>query len=332
MSGSDHDRHRLLALLDGQMQLCRQTAARAPKAVVVRLRADTAGRLLLQIPLFRAPSACWWARHTVESTLMSQVMSSLASDWACSSNGDYIKAKGVAFGAGAGSFTARVASGTSGGRVELHLDSPTGPTVGTCTVSGTGGWQTCRTVSCPVTGATGTHDLYLRFAGGSGYLFNMNWWQFTTGQSTFSSTAVAQHSGHCLDDPNQSTTDGTQYRQYTCGAGEEQRFDFRPVPGVADTYSLVNRHSGKCLDIRGVSTANGEAVHQWTCHGGTNQQFTLRHVAANDYQLVALHSGKCVDVSGISTAVGALVHQWTCDSASALATKKNQVWRLTGKS
>jgi hypothetical protein len=248
-------------------------------------------------------------------------------------NGDYIKVKGVAFGAGAGSFTTRVASNTSGGRVELHLDSPTGPTVGTCTVSGTGGWQTWSTVSCPVTGATGTHDLYLRFAGGSGFLFNMNWWQFgTTGQSGFVSTAVAQHSGHCLDDPDRSTADGTQYRQQTCGAAAEQRFDFRPVAGAADTYSLVNQHSGKCLDIGGVSTADGAAVTQWTCHGGTNQQFTLRQVAGNDYQLVAVHSGKCVDVSGISTAVGALVHQWTCDSAGALATKKNQVWRLAGRS
>ncbi|MEV0951243.1 RICIN domain-containing protein [Promicromonospora sp. NPDC050249] len=251
-------------------------------------------------------------------------------------NGDHVKVKGVAFGSGAGSFTTRVASGTSGGRVELHLDSPTGPTVGTCTVSGTGGWQTWSTVSCPVTGATGTHDLYLRFAGGSGYLFNMNWWQFTSGQpagqTAFSSTAVAQHSGHCLDDPDRSTADGTQYRQHTCGAGAEQRFDFRPVSEVADTFSLVNQHSGKCLDVGGVSTADGAAVNQWTCHGGTNQQFTLRQVAGGDYQLVAVHSGKCVDVSGISTAAGALVHQWTCDSASALATKKNQVWRLAGKS
>ena len=115
----------------------------------------------------------------------------------------------------------------------------------------------------------------------------MDWWQFTTGRPAFSSAAaaVAQHSGYCLDDPGQSTADGTQYRQYTCGAGAEQRFDFHPVPGVADTYFVVNRSSGKCLDV-----------------------------------------------SGISTAVGALVHQWTCDSASALATKKNQVWRLTGKS
>jgi hypothetical protein len=51
--------------------------------------------------------------------------------------------------------------------------------VGTCTVNGTGGWQNWATVTCPVSGATGTRDLYLRFAGGSGYLLNLNWWQFT---------------------------------------------------------------------------------------------------------------------------------------------------------
>ena len=28
-------------------------------------------------------------------------------------------------------------------------------------------------------GLTGTQDLYLTFAGGSGFLFNVNWWQFT---------------------------------------------------------------------------------------------------------------------------------------------------------
>ncbi|WP_281898942.1 carbohydrate-binding protein, partial [Phytohabitans aurantiacus] len=94
------------------------------------------------------------------------------------SNGDYIKVKGVAFGSGAASFSARVASATSGGRIEVRLDSASGPVVGTCTVPGTGGWQTWTTVSCAVSGATGTHDLFLRFAGGSGNLFNVNWWQF----------------------------------------------------------------------------------------------------------------------------------------------------------
>jgi hypothetical protein len=56
-----------------------------------------------------------------------------------------------------------------------------------------------------------------------------------------------------------------------------------------------------------------------------------RSPTASDYQLVAVNSGKCVNVSDISTAVGALVHQWTCDTGSTLATKRNQIWRLTGK-
>ncbi|MFG1865874.1 family 43 glycosylhydrolase [Microbispora bryophytorum] len=94
-------------------------------------------------------------------------------------NGDYIKVKGVAFGNGATSFSARVASGGSGGKIEVRRDGATGTLMGTCDVPGTGGWQNWTTVSCSVTGASGTHDLYLRFTGGSGYLMNVNWWQFT---------------------------------------------------------------------------------------------------------------------------------------------------------
>jgi arabinoxylan arabinofuranohydrolase len=95
-------------------------------------------------------------------------------------NGDYIKVKGVAFGsAGAKTFTARVSSGASGGKIEVRLGSTTGTLVGTCTVAGTGGWSTWATVSCPISGATGTQDLFLRFTGsGTGSLFNFNWWQF----------------------------------------------------------------------------------------------------------------------------------------------------------
>ena len=99
-------------------------------------------------------------------------------------NGDYVKVKNVAFGSGATSFTARVASATSGGRIEVRVGSPTGTVVGTCTVPGTGGWQTWTTVSCGVNGLTGTQDLYLRFTGGSGFLFNVNWWQFAGGATS----------------------------------------------------------------------------------------------------------------------------------------------------
>jgi arabinoxylan arabinofuranohydrolase len=95
-------------------------------------------------------------------------------------NNDYIKVKGVAFGNGAKTFNARVASAGSGGKIEVRLGSTSGTLVGTCTVGVTGSWTTWATVSCPISGATGTQDLFLKFTGsGSGYLFNFNWWQFS---------------------------------------------------------------------------------------------------------------------------------------------------------
>jgi len=93
-------------------------------------------------------------------------------------NGDYIKVKGVDFGAGATSLDVRVASAGSGGNIEVRLDSQTGTRVGTCAVPGTGGAQTWVTTTCPIGGASGKHDLFFVFTGGSGSLFNFNWWKF----------------------------------------------------------------------------------------------------------------------------------------------------------
>jgi arabinoxylan arabinofuranohydrolase len=94
-------------------------------------------------------------------------------------NGDYIKIGGVDFGsAGAATFVARVASEGQGGKIESHLDSLDGPMIGTCAVSNTGGSQKWENASCKIEGASGVHDLYLKFTGGDGHLFNFNWWKF----------------------------------------------------------------------------------------------------------------------------------------------------------
>jgi arabinoxylan arabinofuranohydrolase len=110
-------------------------------------------------------------------------------------NGDYIKVEGVDFKAGAASFDARVASGSTGGAIELHLDSQTGPLVGTCAVAGTGGWQKWETKTCAVSGVTGVHDLYLKFTGGSGLLFNFNWWKFDPVDTTGIGTGLKNGTG-----------------------------------------------------------------------------------------------------------------------------------------
>jgi len=95
-------------------------------------------------------------------------------------NGSYIKVNGVDFGDNpASSFTASVASGSGGGSIQLHLDSIDGPTIGSLPVSNTGGWDKWQTKTTPVSGAVGTHDLFLVFKGaGDDQLFNFDYWQF----------------------------------------------------------------------------------------------------------------------------------------------------------
>lgn len=94
-------------------------------------------------------------------------------------NGDYTVYNNIDFGTDAAGFQARVASSTSGGNIEIRLDSLTGTLIGTCPVTATGDWQTWTDAKCSISGVTGKHNLYLKFTGGSGYLFNFNWFKFT---------------------------------------------------------------------------------------------------------------------------------------------------------
>jgi arabinoxylan arabinofuranohydrolase len=98
-------------------------------------------------------------------------------------NGDWIRVKGVDFGNdGARNFSASVASATQGGKIELRVGAPDGPLIGTCEVTGTGGEQTWKTVTCGVNHARGVQDLYLKFTGTGAEgvsLFSLDWWQFS---------------------------------------------------------------------------------------------------------------------------------------------------------
>ena len=93
-------------------------------------------------------------------------------------NGDYIKVRSVDFGKGAKSFEANIASVSSGGSIEIHLDNLTGPLLGTCAVKNTGGLQNWATQTCKLKKVSGVHDIYFVFKGGEGNLFNFDWWKF----------------------------------------------------------------------------------------------------------------------------------------------------------
>ncbi len=114
--------------------------------------------------------------YSVQSGVQTESCSEGGQDVAYIENGDYIGFKDVDM-TGAESIALRVAANSGGSSVEVYLDSPTGTRIGTCEVASTGGWQTWATQTAALDAASGTHDLYLVFRGGSGYLFNIAWWK-----------------------------------------------------------------------------------------------------------------------------------------------------------
>lgn len=103
-------------------------------------------------------------------------------------NGTWARYNDFDFGSGVESFDISLASDRNGGNVEFRLGSETGQLIGTASVGGTGGWNNFVTISGDFTTiATGVHDLYLVFTGGSGSLLDVDWFVFngdTPGSTT----------------------------------------------------------------------------------------------------------------------------------------------------
>jgi hypothetical protein len=120
--------------------------------------------------------------------------------------------------------------------------------------------------------------------------------------------------GKCLDDPNGTTTQGTQQQIFDCNGLAAQTW----TRTSSNQLTITVGGTTLCLDASGRGTANGTPVIIWACNGQTNQQWNLN---ANG-TVTGVQSGLCLDVSGASTANGAKVQLWTCNGQS------NQQWRL----
>jgi poly(hydroxyalkanoate) depolymerase family esterase len=120
--------------------------------------------------------------------------------------------------------------------------------------------------------------------------------------------------GKCLDDPNSTTTLGTQQQIYSCNGQANQTWTHT----AANELTLTVGGSTLCLDANGKGTANGTKAIVWSCSGQTNQQWNVN----SNGTVTGVQSGLCLDVSGASTANGALAQLWSCNGGS------NQQWTL----
>ena len=137
----------------------------------------------------------------------------------------------------------------------------------------------------------------------------------TGGGSTGALHAVG--AGKCLDDPNSSTTGGTQQDIYTCSGGANQTWTHTSSGALTVTVG----GSTLCLDANGAGTSNGTKVIIWSCSGSANQQWNIN----SNGTVTGVQSGLCLDVTGKSTADGALVELWSCNGDT------NQQWTLSGR-
>ncbi|MFH9613641.1 PQQ-dependent sugar dehydrogenase [Streptomyces pratensis] len=225
-------------------------------------------------------------------------------------NGDWISFKPYILG-NATSFTARVSSGGSGGTLEVRAGSPTGTLLGSATVPLTGGWEIFQNVSVNLTDRpAGTTTLYLVFKGGSGSLFDVDDFTFTTAGTPARSGRITGIGGKCVDVANGASADGTQIQLWTCNGSAAQTW----TVGTDDTLRAL----GKCLDISGGGTADGTKIQLYGCNNTAAQKWAPQA----DGTLRNPQSGKCLDASGVSSADGTKLHLWTC-----LATV-NQKWIL----
>ena len=120
--------------------------------------------------------------------------------------------------------------------------------------------------------------------------------------------------GKCLDDPNSSTSGGTQQQINTCSGGANQTWTHTSSGALSVTVNGTTL----CLDANGQGTSPGTKAIIWSCNGQSNQQWTLN----SNGTITGAQSGLCLDVTGASTANGALVELWTCNGGS------NQQWKL----
>lgn len=98
----------------------------------------------------------------------------------CIDDNESLYLKGVDFGGGAKEFSATMACVIEGSRIEIRLDSVDGPLVGTLNVKSSGAMDRYESMSCPIKGIKGVHDLYFCFKSNAqkNNLFHIDYWIF----------------------------------------------------------------------------------------------------------------------------------------------------------
>jgi len=107
----------------------------------------------------RIPAAEFAAQHGIQTAPCSEGGQCIG--WI--EHGDWARYERIDFGRRTGQIEIRAASVTTGGVIEIHLDTPDGDLLGACPVPNTGGWQSWRSFTTKIRPVSGVKTLCLVF-------------------------------------------------------------------------------------------------------------------------------------------------------------------------
>jgi hypothetical protein len=110
------------------------------------------------------------------------------------------------------------------------------------------------------------------------------------------SLSPAKGTAHCIDDDQNSVSEGTPVRLRSCAS--ELRQTFWAVERADGYFAFRSALSGKCLHVRGASTAGGAIIEQSTCSFANDQLWKPNLVDASVMKLTSRFSGLSLNVAG----------------------------------
>jgi len=118
------------------------------------------------------------------------------------------------------------------------------------------------------------------------------------------------NTGYCVDDPNNTTANGTQQQLWQCNDFPQQLW-FAETSSFSTGYFKIVLQNGKCLDVRNDTPANGTPVQIWTCLNNASQAWAPEVV--NSKFLVWINAnGYCLDDTGDRNVNGNKLQIWQC--------------------
>jgi hypothetical protein len=194
------------------------------------------------------------------------------------------------------------AGGTPTGTVTV-----TDGTVTACSITLANGTGKCTLAATALPG--GTDQLTATYSGDISYAAAGSTTTITVAKATYTGTIRLYLIGLCLDDRNNSSSNGAVVQVWRCNGLASQQWQVWTDGTI--------RHNGLCLDAKGYGTANGTKVQLWACTGGANQKWDTRGYRIHYDNPKA--TGKVLDDTGYGVN-GTQQQIWTNNGTI------NQVW------